>query len=240
MPCRSLQGGGGACGRRPHSRSPRRLHEVMLLMRQRSKTAVVARERGAQGIGVTLSSAQAAACRSHGLDVHVRDMRDVTRADFGGFDAVASLGAFEHVASVADYEAGGHGRHIRQVRAMAAYQPQAPADPPPTVVLWGVHDSAVPLEDHVELALRCRGAVVPIEDAAHVPFFEQPAAVVRCPSRRAAGPTPPCGRPPRADAGRSSRLTPPATPRRNPCTPSSKRKAATPGCACADRGTRGS
>jgi cyclopropane-fatty-acyl-phospholipid synthase len=65
-----------------------------------------ARERGAHGLGVTLSSAQAAACRRHGLDVHVRDMREVTRADFGGFDAVASLGAFEHVASVGDYEAG--------------------------------------------------------------------------------------------------------------------------------------
>jgi cyclopropane-fatty-acyl-phospholipid synthase len=65
-----------------------------------------ARERGAEGVGVTLSSAQAEACRRHGLDVHVRDMREVTRADFGGFDAVASLGAFEHVASVEDYEAG--------------------------------------------------------------------------------------------------------------------------------------
>lgn len=82
-------------------------------------------------------------------------------------------------ALVADYDAGGHARHIRQVEAMAAHKPQPLADPPPTIVLWGVRDSAVPLEGHVELALRCRGALVPIADAAHVPFYEQPAATLR-------------------------------------------------------------
>jgi len=45
------------------------------------------RHRGATGVGVTLSSAQAASCRSHGLDVHVRDAREVTREVFGPFDA---------------------------------------------------------------------------------------------------------------------------------------------------------
>jgi len=64
------------------------------------------RRRGATGVGVTLSSAQAAACRSHGLDVHVRDARAVTRETFGPFDAVASLGAFEHFCSPDDYRAG--------------------------------------------------------------------------------------------------------------------------------------
>src|SRR3954469_7408723 len=54
------------------------------------------RRRGGEGVGVTLSSAQAAACRRHGLDVHVLDARQVTRGTFGPFDAVASLGAFEH------------------------------------------------------------------------------------------------------------------------------------------------
>lgn len=81
-------------------------------------------------------------------------------------------------ALVADYEAGGHERHIRQVKAMGAYEPQPLSDPPTTLVLWGVNDSAVPLEDHVRLAIECRGAVVPIADAAHVPFFEQPAATL--------------------------------------------------------------
>jgi cyclopropane-fatty-acyl-phospholipid synthase len=64
------------------------------------------RARGASGVGVTLSSAQAAACRRHGLDVHVHDARDVTRASFGPFDAVASLGAFEHFCSPAEHRAG--------------------------------------------------------------------------------------------------------------------------------------
>lgn len=64
------------------------------------------RERGAEGVGVTLSSAQAAACRRNGLDVHIRDATAITREDFGGFDAVASLGAFEHFCSPAEFAAG--------------------------------------------------------------------------------------------------------------------------------------
>ncbi len=64
------------------------------------------REAGGTGLGVTLSSAQAAACRRHGLDVRLEDARKVTRETFGGFDAVASLGAFEHFCSPEDYEAG--------------------------------------------------------------------------------------------------------------------------------------
>src|SRR5437763_13007259 len=42
---------------------------------------------GANGVGVTLSSAQVAACRRHGLDVHLYDAREVTRESFGPFDA---------------------------------------------------------------------------------------------------------------------------------------------------------
>ena len=61
---------------------------------------------GATGLGVTLSSAQVAACRRHGLDVHLYDAREVTRESFGPFDAVASLGAFEHFCSENDYRAG--------------------------------------------------------------------------------------------------------------------------------------
>jgi cyclopropane-fatty-acyl-phospholipid synthase len=64
------------------------------------------RARGGDGVGVTLSSAQEAACRRHGLDVHLRDAREVTREDFGPFDAVASLGAFEHFCSPEDHRAG--------------------------------------------------------------------------------------------------------------------------------------
>jgi cyclopropane-fatty-acyl-phospholipid synthase len=55
---------------------------------------------------VTLSSAQAAACRRHGLDVHLLDARQVTCESFGVFDGVASLGGFEHFCSPAEYRAG--------------------------------------------------------------------------------------------------------------------------------------
>jgi cyclopropane-fatty-acyl-phospholipid synthase len=64
------------------------------------------RERGASGVGLTLSSAQVASCRRHGLDVHLKDARMVGPDDFGRFDAVASLGSFEHFCSPEDYEAG--------------------------------------------------------------------------------------------------------------------------------------
>jgi cyclopropane-fatty-acyl-phospholipid synthase len=64
------------------------------------------RRRGGSGLGVTLSSAQAAACRRHGLDVHLHDARRVTRDSFGSFDAVASLGAFEHFCSPEEQRAG--------------------------------------------------------------------------------------------------------------------------------------
>jgi cyclopropane-fatty-acyl-phospholipid synthase len=65
-----------------------------------------AREHGATGVGVTLSSAQAAACRRHGLDVRLEDARQVDRDSLGAFDAVASLGAFEHFCSVDEHLAG--------------------------------------------------------------------------------------------------------------------------------------
>jgi len=78
------------------------------------------RDRGAHGVGVTLSSAQAAACRRNGLEVHVRDARLVDRDTFGGFDAVASLGAFEHFCSVEDYRAGRQEEGYRDVFANVA------------------------------------------------------------------------------------------------------------------------
>jgi cyclopropane-fatty-acyl-phospholipid synthase len=64
------------------------------------------RSRGGTGVGITLSSAQAAACRRHGLDVHLQDALETTRDSFGPFDAVASLGAFEHFCSPEDYRGG--------------------------------------------------------------------------------------------------------------------------------------
>jgi cyclopropane-fatty-acyl-phospholipid synthase len=79
-----------------------------------------ARGRGAEGTGVALSSAQVASCRRHGLDVHLRDARTVDRESFGRFDAVASLGAFEHFCSPDSYRAGQQEEIYRSLFANAA------------------------------------------------------------------------------------------------------------------------
>jgi cyclopropane-fatty-acyl-phospholipid synthase len=78
------------------------------------------RRRGGVGVGVTLSSAQLAACRRHGLDVRLLDARTVTREQLGAFDAVASLGAFEHFCSRDDYEAGHQDEIYRDLFARVA------------------------------------------------------------------------------------------------------------------------
>jgi len=64
------------------------------------------RARGGTGLGITQSSAQAKACRRHGLDVRLHDARRVAADTFGQFEAVASLGAWEHFCSPDDYRAG--------------------------------------------------------------------------------------------------------------------------------------
>ncbi|MDX2058975.1 MAG: class I SAM-dependent methyltransferase [Gemmatimonadales bacterium] len=78
------------------------------------------RRRGAIGVGVTLSTAQAEACRRHGLDVRVMDARLIERDTFGPFDAVASLGAFEHFCSLEEYQAGRQERIYQDLFARVA------------------------------------------------------------------------------------------------------------------------
>jgi cyclopropane-fatty-acyl-phospholipid synthase len=79
-----------------------------------------ARRRGASGMGVTLSGAQARACRRHGLDVLVQDARTVSPHRLGVFDAVASLGAFEHFCSPEDFRAGRQEELYRDLFARVA------------------------------------------------------------------------------------------------------------------------
>ena len=76
--------------------------------------------RGGTAVGVTLSSAQAAACRRHGLEVHLADARQLTRESFGPFDAVASLGAFEHFCSPEEHRAGRQDEIYRDLFARVA------------------------------------------------------------------------------------------------------------------------
>ena len=80
----------------------------------------VVRSRGGSGVGVTLSSAQVASCRRNGLDVHLFDARLLTRESFGAFDAVVSLGAFEHFCSPEEYNAGRQEEIYRDLFARVA------------------------------------------------------------------------------------------------------------------------
>ena len=50
--------------------------------------------------------------------------------------------------------------------------PSRTLDSPPTsIVLWGPLDRSVPLEDHVELAMKMKGLLVPIEGSGHARFW---------------------------------------------------------------------
>ncbi len=74
-----------------------------------------------------------------------------------------------------DFAARGRPVLLRHLTALGAYRPEPLETPPPTLVIWGEGDHSVPLADHVELALRCRGAVAPVAGAGHMPFLERPA-----------------------------------------------------------------
>ncbi len=63
-------------------------------------------KKGVQGKGLTLSDGQYAACKKNGLDVYIKDCRTVTPADFGTFDAIVSVGAFEHFCSLEEFQNG--------------------------------------------------------------------------------------------------------------------------------------
>ena len=65
-----------------------------------------ARERGVSGLGLTLSRAQAAYCRRAGLNVEILDWKDADTRTLGQFNAVVSLGAFEHFCSEEQFKSG--------------------------------------------------------------------------------------------------------------------------------------
>jgi pimeloyl-ACP methyl ester carboxylesterase len=123
----------------------------------------------AAGFGITVSDRL--------IDWMVRNPPDLwpkmAKICLGGRDDPELIDAI-----VADYVAGGHAEHIRDSTALKSYKPEPLDDPPPTIVLWGMEDPAVPRDDHVELALQCRGALIPLPGAAHVPFLQQPAVTL--------------------------------------------------------------
>ncbi len=60
----------------------------------------------AKGTGITLSQGQYEACKRKGFDVHIHNYRALAPDTFGKFDAVVSVGAFEHFCSVEEYKQG--------------------------------------------------------------------------------------------------------------------------------------
>lgn len=64
------------------------------------------RDRGGQGVGITLSPKQARACARNGLAVYLKDWKAVDVNTFGTFDGIVSVGAFEHFCSIDEYLAG--------------------------------------------------------------------------------------------------------------------------------------
>lgn len=81
----------------------------------------------------------------------------------------------EHLAAVIeDFQTRTAGTMAAHLRAIRDYEPRLDgATPRPvTLVLRGGHDRSVTLRDHVELAERTGGALVPLGSAAHMPFVD--------------------------------------------------------------------
>jgi cyclopropane-fatty-acyl-phospholipid synthase len=64
------------------------------------------KERGGEELGLTLSPRQYESCRRNGLNVLLRDWKELKKGELGKFNAVVSVGAFEHFCSIEEYMAG--------------------------------------------------------------------------------------------------------------------------------------
>jgi cyclopropane-fatty-acyl-phospholipid synthase len=63
-------------------------------------------QHGATGLGITLSTKQAEACRRNGLDARVSDWKHSDRASLGQFDAIAGVGSLEAFCSKEEFLEG--------------------------------------------------------------------------------------------------------------------------------------
>jgi cyclopropane-fatty-acyl-phospholipid synthase len=64
------------------------------------------RQHGAEGVGITLSTKQAEACRKNGLNVYIADWKYIDPSTLGTFDGIVSVGAFEHFCSKEEFLEG--------------------------------------------------------------------------------------------------------------------------------------
>jgi cyclopropane-fatty-acyl-phospholipid synthase len=63
-------------------------------------------QHGATGIGITLSTKQAEACRKTGLEARILDWRKIDRSALGSFDAIVSVGSLEAFCSKEEFLEG--------------------------------------------------------------------------------------------------------------------------------------
>jgi cyclopropane-fatty-acyl-phospholipid synthase len=61
---------------------------------------------GGKGVGLTLSPAQAAACRAGGYEAYVKDWKEVDPKKIGKFDGITVVEPFEHFCSIEEFKAG--------------------------------------------------------------------------------------------------------------------------------------
>ena len=119
-----------------------------------------------------------------GIDVHPSVLKRIAANPPGLLRemsiGVVAAGTDESVTELVerDFEARGQAVLLRHMKVLARHRPRPPADPPPTLVLWGSQDPAVTLAAHAELALQCGGMLVPVAQAGHLPYLEQPEVTV--------------------------------------------------------------
>jgi len=77
-----------------------------------------------------------------------------------------------------DFVKRGQSVVLNHLRALQAYQPAWHGRSVPTIVVWGENDRSIPLADHVELAMKLGGVLVPLADVGHAAFLEDPASSV--------------------------------------------------------------
>jgi len=77
-----------------------------------------------------------------------------------------------------DFVKRGQSVVLNHLRALQAYQPAWQGRSVPTIVVWGENDRSIPLADHVELAMKLGGVLVPLADVGHAAFLEDPASSV--------------------------------------------------------------
>ncbi len=64
------------------------------------------KKREGDGVGLTLSTKQARACRRNNLEVYVENWKNISVKTFGKFDGVVSIGSFEHFCAINEYLSG--------------------------------------------------------------------------------------------------------------------------------------